>query len=1010
MPIRRKFFDWKLPALAAATDYLWEAYALVEKLGQAPRDEHPAQQSAGGARSQSHFSTAHGPQGSWDLDGVIVALPGSRARRRLLELLVGRAEERGAVLVPPRLVTVGQLPELLYEVKRPLADDIAQQLAWVQAIRQSPGREVERLIRQLPPADDLAGWLSLAEHFARVHRELAANRLDFSHVERHGAGLADFREADRWQAMTGVQRRYLEILDSLELWDRQTARLFAIEHGECRSDRDIVLVGTVDMDPSQRAMLDQVAERVTALVFGPDQQMAEFDAHGCLAIDAWRAMPVAVERRQIAVVDGPAQQADAVLAALAEWNDTLAADEVTIGAADESVVPYLEQRLAEAGLAARFGAGTPLARSGALQLIELLADYLERGQYADLATLARHPDVGTWLAGRDVAESYLSSLDRFFGEQLPAEIDHDRPAASPHGRDAVTVSRRLSALVAPLAGKPRPLDAWAEPIVKVLTEVYGHRQLDRSNEADRAILEVCRLASECVETFRALDTVAAPHRSKNWDRHLATTTNAEKTTGELGASPIFQLPVSGAAALRLVAEQIAGERLPPPALAGAVEVLGWLELPLDDAGGLIVTGLNEGFVPSVGSADLFLPDRLRGALGLEDNDRRYARDNYALNLLAASRRLQLIAGRRGLEGEPLVPSRLLFACQQREMAERARQYFDADEQAGQSTTRFDLPRRARAGQTTTDFAIPRPRPLAEPVTSLRVTELRDYLVCPYRYYLRHRLKLESLADEAEEMAANDFGSLLHNVLKRFADDELLADSRDAAALEAGLSRLLDDVVAEQFGSKVLAAVRLQAEQARGRLVAFARWQADWRRQGYRIRHSECSVRAEDQISLPGAEPAGGGEPIYLRGRIDRIDIHELTGETFIFDYKTGDTAKTPDKVHWNRATGWVDLQLPLYRHLVRAIGIDGPVRLGYIVLPKDTGEVAHHVAVWSEATLADADAKALQVLRDIGAEKFWPHQTSADAARLFPEFSAICQDDLLIVSPAVGDDAEEETS
>jgi RecB family exonuclease/inactivated superfamily I helicase len=998
MPIRRRFFDWKRPALAAAADYLWDAYS---------RDR------------------------SWDLDRVIVALPGSRARRRLLELLVGRAEERGAVLVPPRIVTVGKLPELLYEVKKPLADDIAQELAWVRAIQQSPASEMERLVKQLPLADDLAGWLALARMLARVHKELAADRLDFSEVERRGAALADFREADRWQSLAAVQRRYLEILDALELWDKQTARLFAIKHGECRTDRDIVLVGTVDMDLSQRAMLDQVAGdsasgSVTALVFGPDEQMAEFDEHGCLASRVWCEMLLAVDRAQIAVVDGPAQQADAVVCALAEWNDMLAADEVTVGAADESVVPYLEQRLAEAGLAARFGAGTPLARCGAVQLLGLVADFVERGGYADLAALARHPDVSVWLAGRDVPPEYLSSLDRFFGEQLPAEIDADGPAVSRHGRGALAVNQRLAALVAPLAGKPRPLNAWAEAILKVLTDVYGDRELDRSVEADRAVLEVCRHVSECVETFRALDAgVAQSARvEKNWDRHPPGTA-AKKTTAEQGASPIFHslAPVaSGAAALRLVVERIAAERLPPPALTGAVEVLGWLELPLDDAAGLIVTGLNEGMVPSVGSADLFLPDRLRGALGLEDNDRRYARDNYALNLLAASRRLKLVAGRRGLEGEPLVPSRLLFACGEREMAERVRQYFDPDA-AGQMV-RLDLPGRPRAGQAVTDFAVPRPRALAEPVTSLRVTELRDYLVCPYRYYLRHRLKLETLADEAEELAANDFGSLLHTVLKRFADDDVLADSRDPAALAAGLSRLLDAVLAEQFGTKVLAAVRLQAEQARGRLTAFARWQAAWRAGGYRIRQSECAVTEEHRIFLPGDSINGGSvneeggngnaadddaAPVYLRGRIDRIDVHESTGETIVFDYKTGDTAKTPDKVHLNRENDWIDLQLPLYRHLVRAIGIDGPVRLGYIVLPKDAGEVAHHLAEWTDATLADADAAARAVMRDIRAEKFWPQKNTPDASRLFPEFAAICQDDLLVVGPAIGDDAEEET-
>ena len=35
--------------------------------------------------------------------------------------------------------------------------------------------------------------------------------------------------------------------------------------------------------------------------------------------------------------------------------------------------------------------------------------------------------------------------------------------------------------------------------------------------------------------------------------------------------------------------------------------------------------------------------------------------------------------------------------------------------------------------------------------------------------------LESLADEAEELAANVFGTLLHAVLKQFADDPQLAD-------------------------------------------------------------------------------------------------------------------------------------------------------------------------------------------------------------------------------------------
>ncbi|HTU24270.1 MAG TPA: PD-(D/E)XK nuclease family protein, partial [Pirellulales bacterium] len=769
-----------------------------------------------------------------------------------------------------------------------------------------------------------------------------------------------------------------------------TARLYAIKHRECTSDRDIVLVAAVDLDRSQRAMLDQVADRVTALVFGPQEEMAEFDEHGCLSAAAWNDMPVAVERDQIAVVDGPAQQADAVVAALANWNDTLAADEVTIGAADESVVPLVEQRLAEAELAARFGAGTPLDRLGTVQLLELLADYLERGQFGDLAALARHPDIGVWLARQGVDGDYLSALDRFQSQQLPAAIDHEGQRGEKQGGAAVAISRRLSNLVAPLAGESRPLGDWAEPILNLIASVYGERQFDRSLDEDREVLEVCQAVSACIESFRALDAAQG--------------------------SPAERLSprVTGAVALRLVCERIAGERLPPPAMPGAVEVLGWLELPLDDAAGLVVTGLNEGFVPSGGNADLFLPDRLRGALGLIDNDRRYARDNYALNLLAASRRLKLVAGRRGLDGEPLVPSRLLFACAEPERTARARLYFDPAATGGPHVV---LSGALRAGRRASSFVVPPPVPLSDNVISVRVTELRDYLVCPYRYYLRHRLSLQPLADEAEELAANDFGSLIHAVLARFAGDERLRDATDAELLETGLNAILDTVLEESFGSTVLAAVRVQGEQIRGRLAAFARWQADWRTKGWRIRDAEMEVNAAHKICLPGAGQGSGhrDEPVYLRGRIDRIDVHDASGETIVFDYKTGDGnarggQQTPEKAHRNSAGEWTDLQLPLYRHLVRAIGVEGSVRLGYILLPKDTSKVAESLADWDESLLATADARAAEVIAHIMAENFWPLASDDKPATWFPEFAAICQDDMLLVGTAGDDEDDEEVT
>jgi hypothetical protein len=363
--------------------------------------------------------------------------------------------------------------------------------------------------------------------------------------------------------------------------------------------------------------------------------------------------------------------------------------------------------------------------------------------------------------------------------------------------------------------------------------------------------------------------------------------------------------------------------------------------------------------------------------------------------LAASRgELKLIAGRRTSEREPLAPSRLLLACEAVELAERAKEFFSP----GVASRRLLLPQSPRAGRAATDLPIPRPRALARPVTSLRVTEFRDYLACPYRYYLRHRLALESMTDAAEELDAGQFGALLHDVLKQFGESSL-ADCTSAIELGKGLGELLDKLVAEKYGEHALAVVRIQVEQVRLRLGAFAEWQAAWRSDGWRIHATEREVKDQDCPLLVD------GQPLYLRGRIDRIDLRESDGQTIVFDYKSGDSAQTPDGSHREHGN-WIDLQLPLYRHLARSLGISGPVQLGYILLPKKTSDTKAELALWTEAELLAADEKAFEVIRAIRAQKFWP---PADEPIAFSaDLAAICQDDVFAAaSLSVDDEAED---
>jgi len=965
MPIRRILLDWSKPALPTAVDWLAQRYAA---------------------------------DGRFDLEPCVLAVPGGRAGRRLEELLLLHAEEQGWQLRPPRVVTVGQLPEMLYRPQRPFASPLVQQFAWAKALRESRAAVLDRLVPGLPSDQPLEGWLSIGEMLGRLHRELAADHKEFQTVADCGDGLDGFEERARWQALAAVQKRYLNVLDELELWDRQTARRVAINNGECQLDRDLILIGTVDLNLQQRLMLDQIAERTTALVFAPESLAGRFDELGCLLPEAWETAEIPVADEQILLADDPNDQAQAVLGWLGGLGGRYAAERITVGVSpDNSLVPQLQQHFDAHGVPNRWGVGRPLERSSPCRLLSAVAEVLDEATFSAAAALARHPALGDWLRRQGVACDPGMALDEHFADRLPARIDlkalADQAECSddaPEGRrrsESQVCLHRMAKLLEPLADKrgKKSLGDWAEPVLTVIEQLYGHRPLDRDEEPDRSVLIACE---KLRDGWRGMDDVPP-----------------EVAEGLIGR-------VDASTAIRLLLGQLQGEQIPAPPRPEDIELLGWLELPLDDAPALVATGLHEGAVPQAVNADLFLPNRLRQALGITDNARRYARDAYALSLLAASREeFAVVLGRRTSENDPLTPSRLLFACPEEQLPRRARRLFREDDAPVEPPP---LPPPAAVAARPSRAAgpsllhPPQPEPLSEPIRSMRVTEFRDYLACRYRYYLRHRLSLSPVDDWAEELDGGAFGTLAHHVLGDFRDSPV-AESTDADEIAEHLSAILDRRAARRYGKDALPAVAVQIEQLRYRLKAFARWQAEWAAQGWRTVAAEIAPPPETAALFVD------GEPMYLRGRIDRIDRHQETGELFIFDYKTSDAGDSPEKQHRKKGQ-WVDLQLPLYRHLLNAIpptelGLsdaseltDAAVQLGYITLPKSAEKAGHLPAEWSDADLAEADEVAAAVVRSVrGQTPFWP---PAEVPPSFSDdFAYICRDGQLLI--AVDDRGEE---
>ena len=130
------------------------------------------------------------------------------------------------------------------------------------------------------------------------------------------------------------------------------------------------------------------------------------------------------------------------------------------------------------------------------------------------------------------------------------------------------------------------------------------------------------------------------------------------------------------------------------------------------------------------------------------------------------------------------------------------------------------------------------------------------------------------------------------------------------------------------------------------------------------------------------------QAVHLAGRIDRIDVHAQTGEHLILDYKSSDAGDGPEKTH-RRGGQWIDLQLPLYRHLARGAVSDVPMRLGFVLLPKDITKIGFAIAQWSAPELEAADEVARDVVRNIRQQNFWPPKELP--SRFVDAFGSICQ-------------------
>jgi ATP-dependent helicase/nuclease subunit B len=883
-----------------------------------------------------------------DLSEVRVVVRGSRAGRRLLEKLAVEADRQKRPLFLPKIATIARIVDELFTAPvglLPAAPELTQKLAWMEALRRLSPAKKSKLF-QTPEGLGGSGQpeLLLAQRLLTLRDELGGEGLGFAEVARvmsEKMPEAPAAEPERWELVGEVFAEVQKILEKAGWMDPADRRAVLAERGTPQQVQ-VVLAGVVEIRPVFMKMLQRLSKPPQVLVFAPEEEKDGFDEVGRLRPEYWSKRKAVLESGQIHAVGRSADQAARLAEMAKAWPGA------TLAVADEKAVAGIREALREEGMESHWAEGRKMREGRVAGFLRAVADYVSRKpdeapSWESAALLMRHPDgCGGVLRASEVLDSYAE-------KHVPEKMD---PAK---GSPAVEWAEKLAEKI---RLKPEEVSAsvQAQKVSNMLVEIYGKMEVNLDLPSGRMMRDSLQKARK---VMAELVSLKLPYLEK----------------------------IRTADFLRLVLAEMEDERVPEPSRAGAVEMVGWLELAEEDSPSVAVASFHEGAVPKSVTADEFLPGHLRKLLGVNDNVRRLARDAYALAVVLGTR-----AEKRGIvglvvpsfnpAGDPVKPSRLLLTgLKGKDLAARVLALTEKPEGEKRAET-------FKSGAGFGDLPAGK-----EKIDRVSVTAFRDYLKSPRYFYFRSVLGLADVEDEPGELSPAGFGSLIHRVVGAFGKDKKLRESTDEKGIFAFLKGELDRQAKERFGDCPKAAVGWQLEMAEARLEAFARVQARERVEGWQILVAEGEKGEENrkEFALKDAQ----GRELLVQGRPDRVDWNEKQKRWRVVDVKTSSTPKTPDRAHCDTDGTWSDLQMPLYRELAPLVlgeaakGWD-PEKcdLVYLHLPKDVEKAA--VSKPMDTNLVErALQKASEVAADILDGK-WKELGTLDPETTAETFMALC--------------------
>lgn len=911
-----------------------------------------------------------------DLSHALVVVSTAHSIKSLSYKLTELSGKEGYALLPPRIVT----PQYFFssQTNKKILTETQRLLFYIEAIKRNTPR-VSFLFPNTADEDRNFLWyLDKAEQISTLTDTLASVGLTIEElISNHQEILGE--EFNRFDELSHIEHTYFQMLSKAGFEDINKAKIEnALNPKLPEGISKVVFISVLDPIPviaESINILSSITD-VEIWINAPSEQDCAFDTFGRPNHDYWKTRNFEIPnfKEKVTLFDSPDDLALDFINLIAEKNPlnktALDIKDISIIMPDASLEPSIRSSFLKYNIETYNPSGKKLNEYQPYSLFKVLTEFIIHQDYRSFASLLKNADflayAETKIEDLDYAKLFSINdeiqnefMPLSFADLLKAVTWRDMLRNVRGSNEAETSSAKIDSYRKILSIIKDFLDQSkgdALSILPIMIEIYSSIQIDFNEEAfSDPVKSIANAVSEIKETAEVF-----PKLSNN-DLAILLTKNLQNIT------------------------------LFPTQKDDSLPLRGWLELQWEINRPLtFIIGMNEGIIPSITTSDIFLPDSARKKIGLPCNDSRLARDTYILQTAIRSQKsshLNFIVMRTNQKGEYLKPSRLLLQTQNQEsFYERLNYLFRHDSIA------FEHDKIVQC-----DIGIKYTVPIKSLENNrLRVTDFKNYLECPFRFYLKRILGYEEEIDDTKtDIDEAQFGTICHDILKELGDKLNNHNYEDLSDfLEIKLKQ-----AKSRFSASIPVEFSFYSLQQRLK-KALALMIEDREKGQWKVLSTEkpfSLILDSEKLSKWLGEAIEENLTFTIRGRIDRIDIGADGKSLRVIDYKTGNVSETPEKEHYKAVSArtdesllknyssfelngkkyrWTDLQLPLYAIILSEMEEFKNYTItdcSYFVIPKAVTDT--RIIAWQNIgadELSAAKKCAAGIILNIARNVFWP--------------------------------------